>query len=97
VPDLESGLTGDFRFHNTVRLHSAIGYVTPADKLAGRAEAIWAQRKRKLAAAEARRRAASALSRSPSGWKVRNTSLFVRGTSLVGPPAGTWYNQRRPI
>ena len=38
--------------YNTVRLHSAIGYVTPADKLAGREEAIWAERKRKLAEAE---------------------------------------------
>ena len=46
--------------YNEVRLHSAIGYITPADKLAGRGEAIWSQRKRKLAAAEARRRAAHA-------------------------------------
>lgn len=44
--------------YNAVRLHSAIGYVTPADKLAGREESIWAERKRKLAEAEARRRAA---------------------------------------
>ena len=52
-------LVAEFVDHyNTVRLHSAIGYVTPADKLAGRAEAIWAERKRKLAEAEARRRAA---------------------------------------
>jgi putative transposase len=42
-------------YYNTVRLHSAIGYVTPADKLAGRAEQIWADRRRKLAAAQARR------------------------------------------
>jgi len=43
--------------YNTQRLHSGIGYITPADKLAGRAEAIWAERERKLAAArEARRR-----------------------------------------
>ncbi|HMB07409.1 MAG TPA: hypothetical protein VKP69_27215 [Isosphaeraceae bacterium] len=31
--------------------------MTPADKLAGRAEQIWAERRRKLAAALARRRA----------------------------------------
>ncbi len=31
--------------------------ITPADKLAGRAEAIWATRKQKLAPANARRRA----------------------------------------
>jgi putative transposase len=46
-------------YYNTVRLHSAIGYITPADKLAGRAEAIWAARRQKLAAADARRRAKS--------------------------------------
>ena len=51
-------LVADFVTHyNTVRLHSAIAYVTPADKLAGRAEAIWAARREKLATADARRRA----------------------------------------
>ena len=51
-------LVADFVTHyNTVRLHSAIAYVTPADKLAGRAEAVWAARREKLAAADARRRA----------------------------------------
>jgi transposase InsO family protein len=45
--------------YNTVRLHSAIAYITPADKLAGRAEAIWAARREKLARAAARRRAKS--------------------------------------
>jgi hypothetical protein len=54
-------LVAEFVAHyNTVRLHSAIAYVTPADKLAGREEEIWIARKRKLAAAEARRRAAQA-------------------------------------
>ncbi len=33
------------------RLHSAIGYVTPADKLEGHAEQIFAERDRKLAEA----------------------------------------------
>lgn len=44
--------------YNTVRLHSAIGYVTPADKLAGREREIWASRDAKLAAARERRAAA---------------------------------------
>src|SRR5712691_2652416 len=35
--------------YNTVRLHAAIGYVTPADKLAGRDVAIFAARDQKLA------------------------------------------------
>jgi hypothetical protein len=45
---------------NTVRPLSAIGYVTPADKLDGREEEIWSERKRTPAAAEARRHAAHA-------------------------------------
>lgn len=50
-------LIADFVTHyNTVRLHSAIAYITPADKLAGRAETIWSARREKLAAANARRR-----------------------------------------
>lgn len=42
--------------YNTVRLHSAIQYITPADKLAGRAETILAGRDAKLAAAREARR-----------------------------------------
>ena len=34
--------------YNTVRLHSAIGYVTPADKLNGREQGIFKERDRKL-------------------------------------------------
>jgi len=41
--------------YNQRRLHSAIGYVTPADKLAGKAPAILANRDRKLAKARERR------------------------------------------
>lgn len=44
--------------YNTVWLHSAIGYVAPADKLAGREPAIFAERDRKLGEARARRKAA---------------------------------------
>ena len=42
--------------YNEVRLHSALGYVTPKDRLEGRQEEIFAARKRKLAEARARRR-----------------------------------------
>ena len=44
-------------YYNHQRLHSAIGFVTPADRLAGRAESIWAARDQKLEAARAQRRA----------------------------------------
>ena len=51
-------MVADFvSYYNTVRLHSAIAYITPSDKLAGRAEAIWAARRQKLATANAKRRA----------------------------------------
>jgi putative transposase len=50
-------LVGDHVEHyNHVRLHSAIGWITPADKLAGREEAIWAERDRRLEAAREARR-----------------------------------------
>jgi transposase InsO family protein len=42
--------------YNTVRLHSAIGYITPQAKLEGRDKAIFAERDRKLEAARERRK-----------------------------------------
>jgi len=42
--------------YNTVRLHSAIGYVTPLDKLEGREEEIWKERDRRLEEAREERR-----------------------------------------
>ncbi len=42
--------------YNQVRLHSAIGYIAPADKLAGREAEIFAARDRKLAEARERRK-----------------------------------------
>lgn len=42
--------------YNETRLHSAIGYVTPADKLAGREQDIWKGRDHKLEAAREARR-----------------------------------------
>jgi len=42
--------------YNNVRLHSAIGYVTPRDRLEGRHQVIFAQRDRKLVEARERRK-----------------------------------------
>jgi putative transposase len=42
--------------YNGVRLHSAIGYITPNDFVAGRSKAIWAERDRKLEEAREQRR-----------------------------------------
>jgi putative transposase len=41
--------------YNQIRLHSAIGYVTPFDKLEGREQAIWARRDQKLEEARKQR------------------------------------------
>ena len=44
--------------YNNVRLHSAIGYIAPKDRLEGRHEEIFAERDRKLAQARQRRKQA---------------------------------------
>jgi len=49
-------VAGYVEHYNNVRLHSAIGYVAPKDKLEGRAEAIQAIRQTKLATAKEQRR-----------------------------------------
>ena len=50
-------VVGEFVEHyNTVRLHSALGYVTPKDRLEGRHTEIYAARDRKLEAAREKRR-----------------------------------------
>ncbi len=80
-------LVADFVAHyNGTRLHSALGYVTPNDWLAGRAEAIWRERDSKLEAARrqrAQRRAAlraTAQEPGPGGYllsKTDNTGCHV--------------------
>lgn len=57
--------------YNEIRLHSAIGYVTPAAKLTGRDLAIFAERDRKLEAARERRR----ISREASYCEAKSTAL----------------------
>lgn len=44
--------------YNDVRLHSGINYVTPKDRLEGRDDLVWQERRRKLAQARRDRRAA---------------------------------------
>ena len=55
--DARQLITHYVEHYNTVRLHSAIGYITPQDKLAGREKEIFAARDRKLAEARERRKA----------------------------------------
>jgi hypothetical protein len=50
-------LVADFvAYYNNKRLHSAIGYVAPVDKLNGKAEEIFNARDQKLEAARAARK-----------------------------------------
>ena len=56
LPDAQRLVTDFVDHYNNRRLHSAIGYITPIDKLQGRAETILAQRDAKLAAAREARK-----------------------------------------
>jgi transposase InsO family protein len=53
-------------YYNTVRLHSALGYITPKDKLEGREKVIFAERDRKLEQARERRKARRQAARAPA-------------------------------
>ena len=63
LEDARRLVAGYVEHYNTVRLHSAIGYVAPADKLAGHEPVIFAERDRKLDEARRRRQAARAAAR----------------------------------
>ena len=56
LEDAQRVVAGYLEHYNTVRLHSAIGYITPKDKLEGRAPLIFAERDRKLEEARERRK-----------------------------------------
>jgi hypothetical protein len=56
VEDARRVVGGYVQHYNDVRLHSAIGYVTPRDKLQGREKQVFALRDRRLEQARERRR-----------------------------------------
>ncbi|MEM6470206.1 MAG: transposase [Planctomycetota bacterium] len=56
--------------YNTARLHSAIGYMTPQQKLEGREKAIFAERDKKLEAARKRRCEKHAQTKAAVGHKI---------------------------
>ena len=66
--------------YNTVRLHSAIGYVTPQDRLAGRQAEIHAARDRKLEEARSQRQ----LRRQQAA-----SSTFAPGAATMTSPGET--------
>src|SRR3954468_16978088 len=58
-----AAVTRFVQHYNRVRLHSAIGYITPTGFLAGGQQTIWAGRDRKLEAAREARRVRRATGR----------------------------------
>ena len=91
LEDARQLVAGFVEHYNHVRLHSAIGYVTPADKLAGRETQTFAERDRKLAPARERRAqqrrlavTTNSLHQSTSGTEKRVEGAWGRGAS--SPP-----------
>jgi putative transposase len=66
LEDAQRLVAGYVEYYNHTRLHSAIGYVTPKDKLDGKEKAIFAERDRKLEAARERRKAQRRAAREAS-------------------------------
>jgi hypothetical protein len=64
-------------YYNDVRLHSAIGYVSPRAKLEGRDEAIWAQRRQNLAEANRKRNLANQSEVNAENELVESESLSI--------------------
>jgi putative transposase len=60
LEDAKRGVEKYVTEYNTIRLHSAIGYVTPLDMLEGRQPAIFDERDRKLREAREQRAQARA-------------------------------------
>ena len=69
--------------YNTVRLHSALGYVTPKDRLEGRHLEIYSQRDRKLEAARQQRQAKRQAAFAGSQTKSDLTTTGVVGKVIA--------------
>ena len=63
-------------YYNNVRLHSAIGYVAPKDKLEGKEEVIFAERDRKLETAREQRKARRLAARLKEGGCFAQTTML---------------------
>jgi hypothetical protein len=85
LDDARRLVDGFVKQYNTKRLHSAIGYVTPVDKLHGKDKAILQERDRRLAEAREQRRA------------LRQTRHEERGATSQRAVANNRTPARRPI
>ena len=99
VEDARRLVAAYVQHYNGVRLHGAIGYITPADKLAGRADAIHHERDRKLQAARARRcqrRATCHTREAPAACVTEQQRRASRGPGGGNEPPGR-PNQERVV
>lgn len=81
--------------YNETRLHSAIGYVTPLDKLHGREAQIFAERDRKLEAARQRRHENRARQAAANACYTNDTWPEDRALLGSNPSAASGPNARR--
>jgi putative transposase len=80
-------------YYNEARLHSAIGYVTPKDKLEGRAESILERRREKLEAARRRRKDRKQPARTDDHLTLTQRS---RRTKVAGETEGSSAGKQLP-
>ena len=69
-------------YYNHVRLHSALGYVTPFERLLGRQEVIFQERKKKLIAAKINRKKSESQS-SLFSKSVKRSQLETKLSEVV--------------
>jgi hypothetical protein len=75
--------------YNTVRLHSAIGYVTPQDRLSGRQTEIHMARDRKLEQARSQRHLRRQQTASSTLARFGNTATMTSPGETEAGSAGT--------
>ena len=96
LEDARRLVEGFVNHYNHKRLHSAIGYITPADMLAGRAAEIFAERDRKLEAARERRRSARQLaSTAADALQHQTTWAEDRATQRCDPAPSRGLESKR--
>ena len=92
LEDARRLVSGYVKYYNTVRLHSAIGYITPQAKLEGREKQIFAERDRKLHGARERRKtkriAARELDAASPSKKMKGTGETEAGNAGEQPAEG---------
>jgi len=81
LADARRLVVGYVAHYNTVRLHSAIDYVTPKDKLEGREKEIGDERDRKLDEARERRRTARQAARANTVAETIRQAACARGVA----------------